>query len=99
MSRHQNHGRRQGRAEAVHQAGALAYMDGANMNAVLGQFRPGEAGFDVMHFNLHKTFSTPHGGGGPGSGPIAVAEHLVPYLPEPLVVRDGDGYRPPLSRF
>ncbi len=80
--------------EAVHAAGALAYMDGANMNAVLGHFRPGEAGFDVMHFNLHKTFSTPHGGGGPGSGPIAVAEHLLPYLPEPLVVRDSaGGYR------
>jgi len=77
--------------EAVHEAGALAYMDGANMNAVLGHFRPGEAGFDVMHFNLHKTFSTPHGGGGPGAGPIAVAEHLLPYLPEPLVVRDADG--------
>jgi len=77
--------------EAVHAAGALAYMDGANMNAVLGHFRPAEAGFDVMHFNLHKTFSTPHGGGGPGAGPIAVAEHLVPYLPEPLVLRDGEG--------
>jgi glycine dehydrogenase subunit 2 len=77
--------------EAVHEAGALAYMDGANMNAVLGHFRPGEAGFDVMHFNLHKTFSTPHGGGGPGAGPIAVAEHLRPYLPEPLVVREDDG--------
>jgi glycine dehydrogenase subunit 2 len=77
--------------EAVHAAGALAYMDGANMNAVLGHFRPAEAGFDVMHFNLHKTFSTPHGGGGPGAGPIAVAEHLVPFLPEPLVLRDGHG--------
>jgi glycine dehydrogenase subunit 2 len=77
--------------EAVHAAGALAYMDGANMNAVLGHFRPGEAGFDVMHYNLHKTFSTPHGGGGPGAGPIAVAAHLAPYLPEPLVVRDSDG--------
>ena len=76
--------------EAVHEAGALAYMDGANMNAVLGHFRPGEAGFDVMHFNLHKTFSTPHGGGGPGAGPSAVAEHLVPYLPRPLVVREGE---------
>ncbi|RKY16539.1 MAG: aminomethyl-transferring glycine dehydrogenase subunit GcvPB, partial [Planctomycetota bacterium] len=75
--------------EAVHAAGALAYMDGANMNAVLGHFRPGEAGFDVMHFNLHKTFSTPHGGGGSGAGPIAVAERLIPYLPEPLIVREG----------
>jgi len=77
--------------EATHAAGALAYMDGANMNAVLGRFRPGDAGFDVMHFNTHKTFSTPHGGGGPGAGPVAVAEHLAPYLPEPLVVRDDDG--------
>jgi glycine dehydrogenase subunit 2 len=77
--------------EAVHEAGALAYMDGANMNAVLGRFRPGDAGFDVMHFNLHKTFSTPHGGGGPGAGPIAVAEHLAPFLPTPLVVAEPDG--------
>ena len=77
--------------DAVHAAGALAYMDGANMNAVLGRFRPGAAGFDVMHFNLHKTFSTPHGGGGPGAGPIAVAEHLAPFLPEPLVVAEPDG--------
>jgi glycine dehydrogenase subunit 2 len=68
-------------------------MDGANMNAVLGRFRPGEAGFDVMHFNLHKTFSTPHGGGGPGAGPIAVTERLRPFLPQPLVVREGDAYR------
>ncbi|MEZ4598127.1 MAG: aminomethyl-transferring glycine dehydrogenase subunit GcvPB, partial [Chloroflexota bacterium] len=77
--------------EATHAAGALAYMDGANMNAVLGRFRPGAAGFDVMHFNTHKTFSTPHGGGGPGAGPVAVAERLAPYLPEPLVVREADG--------
>jgi glycine dehydrogenase subunit 2 len=77
--------------DAVHEAGALAYMDGANMNAILGRFRPGAAGFDVMHFNLHKTFSTPHGGGGPGAGPIAVAEHLVPFLPHPLVVAEPDG--------
>ena len=76
---------------AVHQAGALVYMDGANMNAVLGYFRPGAAGFDVMHFNLHKTFSTPHGGGGPGAGPIAVAEHLAPFLPRPLVLAEADG--------
>jgi glycine dehydrogenase subunit 2 len=79
--------------DAVHDAGALAYMDGANMNAVLGKFRPGAAGFDVMHFNLHKTFSTPHGGGGPGAGPVAVKAHLAPFLPAPLVVRDGEGYR------
>ncbi len=77
--------------DAVHAAGALAYMDGANMNAVLGHFKPGAAGFDVMHFNLHKTFSTPHGGGGPGAGPIAVSERLAPYLPEPLVLREADG--------
>jgi len=77
--------------EAVHAAGALAYMDGANMNAVLGHFKPGQAGFDVMHFNLHKTFSTPHGGGGPGAGPVAVRDHLAPFLPSPLVVRAADG--------
>jgi glycine dehydrogenase subunit 2 len=77
--------------DAVHAAGALGYMDGANMNAVLGRFRPGAAGFDVMHFNLHKTFSTPHGGGGPGAGPVAVGERLAPYLPGPLVVREPDG--------
>ena len=77
--------------DAVHAAGALAYMDGANMNAVLGKFKPGAAGFDVMHFNLHKTFSTPHGGGGPGAGPVAVAERLAPFLPSPLVVREADG--------
>jgi glycine cleavage system P protein (glycine dehydrogenase) subunit 2 len=69
---------------AVHHAGAIAYMDGANLNAILGRFRAGEAGFDVMHFNLHKTFSTPHGGGGPGAGPIGVSERMVPFLPEPL---------------
>jgi glycine cleavage system P protein (glycine dehydrogenase) subunit 2 len=77
--------------DAVHEAGALAYMDGANMNAVLGHFRPGAAGFDVMHFNLHKTFSTPHGGGGPGAGPIAVTESLRRFLPAPLVVADPTG--------
>ena len=77
--------------DAVHEVGALAYMDGANMNAVLGHFRPADAGFDVMHFNLHKTFSQPHGGGGPGAGPVAAAEHLIPYLPGPLVVAEEDG--------
>ncbi len=77
--------------EAVHSAGALAYMDGANMNAVLGKFKPGAAGFDVMHFNLHKTFSTPHGGGGPGAGPVAVSEKLAPFLPSPLVIFEADG--------
>jgi glycine dehydrogenase subunit 2 len=69
---------------AVKEAGAIAYMDGANLNAILGRFRPGEAGFDVMHFNLHKTFSTPHGGGGPGAGPVGVSERLEPYLPAPI---------------
>jgi glycine dehydrogenase subunit 2 len=77
--------------EAVHAAGALAYMDGANMNAILGKFKPGQAGFDVMHFNTHKTFSTPHGGGGPGAGPVAVNDKLVPFLPWPRVLRDDDG--------
>jgi glycine dehydrogenase subunit 2 len=77
--------------EATHAAGALAYMDGANLNAILGRFKPGEAGFDVMHFNTHKTFSTPHGGGGPGAGPVGVRAHLVPFLPAPRVVRAPDG--------
>ena len=81
---------------AVREAGAIAYMDGANLNAILGRFRPGEAGFDVMHFNLHKTFSTPHGGGGPGAGPVGVSERLAPFLPEPLpllVAGDADEVR------
>jgi glycine dehydrogenase subunit 2 len=77
--------------DAVHEAGALAYMDGANLNAILGRFKPGEAGFDVMHFNVHKTFSTPHGGGGPGAGPVGVGEKLLPFLPEPRVLRERDG--------
>jgi glycine dehydrogenase subunit 2 len=77
--------------EAVHAAGALAYMDGANLNAILGRFKPGEAGFDVMHFNVHKTFSTPHGGGGPGAGPVGVGDKLVPFLPTPRVLRATDG--------
>jgi len=76
---------------AVKEAGAIAYMDGANLNAILGRFRPGEAGFDIMHFNLHKTFSTPHGGGGPGAGPVGVSERIEPFLPRPLpVLADGD---------
>ncbi len=70
--------------EAVRAAGAIAYMDGANLNAILGRFRPGQAGFDVMHFNLHKTFSTPHGGGGPGAGPVGVSQRLAPFLPAPM---------------
>jgi glycine dehydrogenase subunit 2 len=77
--------------EAVHAAGALAYMDGANLNAILGRFKPGEAGFDVMHFNVHKTFSTPHGGGGPGAGPVGVGQTLLPFLPTPRVLRIEDG--------
>jgi glycine dehydrogenase subunit 2 len=72
--------------ELVHRHGGLCYMDGANMNALMGHARPGDFGFDVMHFNLHKTFSTPHGGGGPGSGPVAVKSHLEPFLPTPRVV-------------
>ncbi|MDP9271700.1 MAG: aminomethyl-transferring glycine dehydrogenase subunit GcvPB [Chloroflexota bacterium] len=76
---------------AVHEAGAIAYMDGANLNAILGRFRPGDAGFDVVHINLHKTFSTPHGGGGPGAGPVAVSARLAPFLPGPLpVLLEGD---------
>ncbi|CAN5527402.1 aminomethyl-transferring glycine dehydrogenase subunit GcvPB [soil metagenome] len=77
--------------DAVHAAGALAYMDGANLNAILGRFKPGEAGFDVIHFNVHKTFSTPHGGGGPGAGPVGVRDALVPYLPTPRVLKRDDG--------
>jgi glycine dehydrogenase subunit 2 len=73
--------------EMAHECGALVYMDGANMNAILGQCRPGDFGIDVMHFNVHKTFSTPHGGGGPGAGPVAVRAFLEPFLPTPHVVR------------
>jgi glycine dehydrogenase subunit 2 len=76
-----------------HGAGALMYYDGANLNAVCGISRPGDMGFDVVHINLHKTFSQPHGGGGPGGGPIAVRQSLEAYLPVPVVVRDGDAYR------
>ena len=78
-------------AALVHQCGGLLYYDGANMNPLIGMVRPGDMGFDVLHLNLHKSFSTPHGGGGPGAGPVGVAEHLVPYLPEPKVVEDEDG--------
>jgi glycine dehydrogenase subunit 2 len=77
----------------VHEAGGLVYMDGANMNALVGVHRPGDAGVDVMHLNLHKTFSTPHGGGGPGAGAVAVSAALEPYLPAPRVVREGTRYR------
>jgi len=78
---------------AVHEKGALLYYDGANFNALLGIVRPGDMGFDIVHLNLHKTFSTPHGGGGPGSGPVGVSERLVPFLPGPLVEKDGGVYR------
>ncbi len=74
-------------AKLVHEAGGLLYYDGANMNAIMGQARPGDMGFDVVHLNLHKTFSTPHGGGGPGSGPVGVKEKLMPFLPKPVVVK------------
>ena len=80
-------------AKMVHEQGGLVYLDGANMNAILGVARPGDFGADMMHFNPHKTFSSPHGGGGPGSGPIAVTEALGPFLPTPIVVKDGSGYR------
>ena len=75
----------------VHEAGGLLYYDGANLNAIVGRARPGDMGFDVIHMNLHKTFSTPHGGGGPGSGPVGVKSHLAPYLPDPHVHRKSDG--------
>ncbi|HZG51700.1 MAG TPA: aminomethyl-transferring glycine dehydrogenase subunit GcvPB, partial [Pyrinomonadaceae bacterium] len=77
----------------VHDAGGLVYMDGANMNALVGWARPGDMGVDVIHLNLHKTFSTPHGGGGPGSGPCCCTKELEPYLPVPRVVREGDRYK------
>ncbi len=80
-------------AKMVHDNGSLLYMDGANMNALLGITRPGDMGFDVMHYNLHKTFSAPHGGGGPGSGPVGISEKLVPYLPVPIIVKEGTTYK------
>jgi glycine dehydrogenase subunit 2 len=80
-------------AKLVHEAGGLLYYDGANLNAILGKVRPGTMGFDVIHMNLHKTFSTPHGGGGPGSGAVGVGERLLPFLPIPIVGREGDRYR------
>jgi glycine dehydrogenase subunit 2 len=85
----------------VHEAGGLVYGDGANLNALLGITRPGDLGFDILHINLHKTFSTPHGGGGPGSGPVVVVEKLAPFLPDPVVgiVEDGDEETPPLYGF
>ena len=79
-------------AGLVHAAGGLLYYDGANLNAILGKVRPGDMGFDVIHMNLHKTFSTPHGGGGPGAGPVGVSARLEPFLPVPLVAHDGNDY-------
>jgi glycine dehydrogenase subunit 2 len=78
-------------AEILHRKGGLLYMDGANMNALVGKTRPGDFGVDVMHLNLHKTFSTPHGGGGPGSGPVACKKALEPFLPKPVIVEKADG--------
>lgn len=79
-------------ADIVHQAGGLLYYDGANANAILGIARPGDMGFDVVHLNLHKTFTTPHGGGGPGAGPVGVKKELAPFLPVPVVEKGEDGY-------
>jgi glycine dehydrogenase subunit 2 len=78
-------------AAIVHEVGATLYYDGANLNAVMGLSRPGDMGFDIVHFNLHKSFTQPHGGGGPGAGPIAVSDRIAPFLPRPLVARDEDG--------
>ena len=78
-------------AEAVHTAGGLLYYDGANLNAILGKVRPGDMGFDVLHMNLHKTFATPHGGGGPGAGPVGVSARLLPYMPTPIAGKNDDG--------
>ena len=80
-------------ARIVHAGGGLVYGDGANMNALLGNARPGDMGFDVIQYNLHKTFATPHGGGGPGSGPVSVKATLAPFLPLPVVVKEGESYR------
>lgn len=80
-------------AAIVHDVGGLLYYDGANLNAILGKVKPGDMGFDVVHLNLHKTFSTPHGGGGPGAGPVVVGERLIPFLPIPVVAKEGDHYR------
>jgi glycine dehydrogenase subunit 2 len=87
--------------ELVHQAGGLVYGDGANLNALLGIARPGDLGIDILHFNLHKTFSTPHGGGGPGSGPVGVVQNLIDFLPAPIVdiLKDGNAETPPVYGF
>ncbi|MFS8579877.1 MAG: aminomethyl-transferring glycine dehydrogenase subunit GcvPB, partial [Novibacillus thermophilus] len=79
-------------ARIVHEAGGLLYYDGANANAILGKARPGDMGFDVVHLNLHKTFTTPHGGGGPGAGPVGVKKALARFLPKPMVKKDGERY-------
>jgi len=79
-------------SKMIHDNGSLLYMDGANMNALFGIVRPGDMGFDVIHLNLHKSFSTPHGGGGPGSGPVACKNNLAPYLPDPRIVKDDNGF-------
>jgi glycine dehydrogenase subunit 2 len=79
-------------SDAVHEAGGLVYCDGANFNAIVGKVRPGDLGIDAMHINLHKTFSTPHGGGGPGAGPVVLSEALAPFAPLPLVRREGEGF-------
>ena len=80
-------------AKIVHEAGGLLYYDGANLNPILGKARPGDMGFDIVHINIHKTFSTPHGGGGPGAGPVGVSEELTKFLPVPRIVFDGERYR------
>ena len=80
-------------ADIVHKAGGQLYYDGANANATLIKVRPADLGFDIAHFNLHKTFSTPHGGGGPGSGPVCAKKHLEPFLPVPRIIKNNDGYR------
>ena len=77
----------------MHEAGAYFYCDGANFNAIAGRVRPGDLGIDAMHINLHKTFSTPHGGGGPGAGPVVLSAALAPFAPLPLLVHDGKGFR------
>src|SRR5262249_33645663 len=80
-------------AAAVREAGAYFYCDGANFNAIVGKTRPGDLGVDAMHINLHKTFSTPHGGGGPGAGPVVLSARLAPYAPVPFIIRSGDELR------
>jgi glycine dehydrogenase subunit 2 len=80
-------------AHIVHEAGGLLYYDGANLNAILGKVRPGDMGFDVIHMNLHKTFSTPHGGGGPGAGAVGVGPRLLPFMPVPVIAKEAGGYR------